>query len=301
MSETRLSPGAKFRAAIEAGNPLQVVGTVNAFTAMMAEQIGHQAIYLSGGGVANISYGLPDLGMTSLNDVIVDVQRITAATTVPLLVDIDTGWGGSLNIARAINTLEKAGAAAIHIEDQVQQKRCGHRPNKVLVPKAEMLDRIKSAVDARINDDFVIMARTDSLAHHGLEAAIDIMGACVEAGADMVFPEAVNELAVYKKITNSIAVPVLANITEFGKTPLLTTDELISAGIKIALYPLSAFRAANQAALNVYQQIMSNGSQQSVLETMQTREELYQYLGYHEYEQQLDQLLTKGEDDVNII
>ncbi|MDP7554334.1 MAG: methylisocitrate lyase [Candidatus Thioglobus sp.] len=296
-----MSQGKQFREAVKENELLQCLGATTAYHALLAEKSGAKALYVSGGGVAAGSLGVPDLGISTLNDVAIDVERICSRTNLPVLVDIDTGWGGSLNIARAINTLEKAGAAAIHIEDQVQQKRCGHRPNKVLVPKAEMLDRIKSAVDARINDDFVIMARTDSLAHHGLEAAIDIMGACVEAGADMVFPEAVSELAVYKKITKSIAVPVLANITEFGKTPLLTTDELISAGIKIALYPLSAFRAANQAALNVYQQIMSNGSQQSVLETMQTREELYQYLGYHEYEQQLDQLLTKGEDDVNII
>lgn len=296
-----MSQGKLFREAVKENELLQCLGATTAYHALLAEKSGAKALYVSGGGVAAGSLGVPDLGISTLNDVAIDVERICSRTNLPVLVDIDTGWGGSLNIARAINTLEKAGAAAIHIEDQVQQKRCGHRPNKVLVPKAEMLDRIKSAVDARINDDFVIMARTDSLAHHGLEAAIDIMGACVEAGADMVFPEAVSELAVYKKITKSIAVPVLANITEFGKTPLLTTDELISAGIKIALYPLSAFRAANQAALNVYQQIMSNGSQQSVLETMQTREELYQYLGYHEYEQQLDQLLTKGDDDVNII
>ena len=296
-----MSQGKQFREAVKENELLQCLGATTAYHALLAEKSGAKALYVSGGGVAAGSLGVPDLGISTLNDVAIDVERICSRTNLPVLVDIDTGWGGSLNIARAINTLEKAGAAAIHIEDQVQQKRCGHRPNKVLVPKAEMLDRIKSAVDARINDDFVIMARTDSLAQHGLEAAIDIMGACVEAGADMVFPEAVSELAVYKKITKSITVPVLANITEFGKTPLLTTDELISAGIKIALYPLSAFRAANQAALNVYQQIMSNGSQQSVLETMQTREELYQYLGYHEYEQQLDQLLTKGEDDVNII
>ena len=296
-----MSQGKQFREAVKENELLQCLGATTAYHALLAEKSGAKALYVSGGGVAAGSLGVPDLGISTLNDVAIDVERICSRTNLPVLVDIDTGWGGSLNIARAINTLEKAGAAAIHIEDQVQQKRCGHRPNKVLVPKAEMLDRIKSAVDARINDDFVIMARTDSLAHHGLEAAIDIMGACVEAGADMVFPEAVSELAVYKKITKSIAVPVLANITEFGKTPLLTTDELISAGIKIALYPLSAFRAANQAALNVYQQIMSNGSQQSVLETMQTREELYQYLRYHEYEQQLDQLLTKGDDDVNII
>ena len=296
-----MSQGKQFRDTVKENELLQCLGATTAYHALLAEKSGAKALYVSGGGVAAGSLGVPDLGISTLNDVAIDVERICSRTNLPVLVDIDTGWGGSLNIARAINTLEKAGAAAIHIEDQVQQKRCGHRPNKVLVPKAEMLDRIKSAVDARINDDFVIMARTDSLAHHGLEAAIDIMGACVEAGADMVFPEAVSELAVYKKITKSIAVPVLANITEFGKTPLLTTNELISAGIKIALYPLSAFRAANQAALNVYQQIMSNGSQQSVLETMQTREELYEYLGYHEYEQQLDQLLTKGEDDVNII
>ena len=296
-----MSQGKQFREAVKENELLQCLGATTAYHALLAEKSGAKALYVSGGGVAAGSLGVPDLGISTLNDVAIDVERICSRTNLPVLVDIDTGWGGSLNIARAINTLEKSGAAAIHIEDQVQQKRCGHRPNKVLVPKAEMLDRIKSAVDARINDEFVIMARTDSLAHHGLEAAIDIMGACVEAGADMVFPEAVSELAVYKKITKSITVPVLANITEFGKTPLLTTDELISAGIKIALYPLSAFRAANQAALNVYQQIMSNGSQQSVLETMQTREELYQYLGYHEYEQQLDQLLTKGEDDVNII
>ena len=296
-----MSQGKQFREAVKENELLQCLGASTAYHALLAEKSGAKALYVSGGGVAAGSLGVPDLGISTLNDVAIDVERICSRTNLPVLVDIDTGWGGSLNIARAINTLEKAGAAAIHIEDQVQQKRCGHRPNKVLVPKAEMLDRIKSAVDARINDDFVIMARTDSLAQHGLEAAIDIMGACVEAGADMVFPEAVSELAVYKKITKSIAVPVLANITEFGITPLLTTDELISAGIKIALYPLSAFRAANQAALNVYQQIMSNGSQQSVLETMQTLEELYQYLGYHEYEQQLDQLLTKGEDDVNII
>ena len=296
-----MSQGNQFREAVKENELLQCLGATTAYHALLAEKSGAKALYVSGGGVAAGSLGVPDLGISTLNDVAIDVERICSRTNLPVLVDIDTGWGGSLNIARAINTLEKAGAAAIHIEDQVQQKRCGHRPNKVLVPKAEMLDRIKSAVDARINDDFVIMARTDSLAHYGLEAAIDIMGACVEAGADMVFPEAVSELAVYKKITKSIAVPVLANITEFGKTPLLTTDELISAGIKIALYPLSAFRAANQAALTVYQQIITTGSQQGVLETMQTREELYQHLGYHEYEQQLDQLFSKGGNDVNSI
>jgi methylisocitrate lyase len=214
---------------------------------------------------------------------------------LPILVDIDTGWGGSFNITRAIYTLEKAGAAAVHIEDQVQQKRCGHRPNKELVPKSEMVDRIKSAVDARSYDDFVIMARTDSLAVHGLEAAIDIIGACIEAGADMVFPEAITDIDMYKKITSIFDVPVLANITEFGKTPLLTIDELASAGVKIALYPLSAFRAANAAALNVYQEIITKGTQQGTVDTMQTREELYGYLEYHEYEQKLDNLFNNGE------
>jgi len=296
-----MNQGKQFREAVAQNELLQCLGTTTAYHALLAEKSGAKALYVSGGGVAAGSLGVPDLGISTLNDVAVDVERICSRTSLPVLVDIDTGWGGSFNIARAINTLEKAGAAAIHIEDQIQQKRCGHRPNKALVSKSEMLDRIKSAVDARISDDFVIMARTDSLAQHGLEAAIDIMGACVDAGADMVFPEAVSELAVYKKITETIAVPVLANITEFGVTPLFTTQELISADVKIALYPLSAFRAANQAALRVYQQIITTGSQQGVLETMQTREELYQYLGYHEYEQQLDQLFRKGEDDVNSI
>ena len=296
-----MNPGKQFREAVAQNELLQCLGTTTAYHALLAEKSGAKALYVSGGGVAAGSLGVPDLGISTLNDVAVDVERICSHTSLPVLVDIDTGWGGSFNIARAINTLEKAGAAAIHIEDQIQQKRCGHRPNKALVSKSEMLDRIKSAVDARISDDFVIMARTDSLAQQGLEAAIDIMGACVDAGADMVFPEAVSELAVYKKITESIAVPVLANITEFGVTPLFTTDELISADVKIALYPLSAFRAANQAALNVYQKIITTGSQQAAIEAMQTREELYQYLGYHEYEQQLDQLFSKEGDDVNSI
>ena len=287
--------GKQFREAVEQNELLQCLGTTTAYHALLAEKSGAKALYVSGGGVAAGSLGVPDLGISTLNDVAIDVERICSRTNLPVLVDIDTGWGGSFNIARAINRLEKAGAAAIHIEDQVQQKRCGHRPNKALASKAEMLDRIKSAVDARISDDFVIMARTDSLAQHGLEAAIDIMGACAEAGADMVFPEAVSELAVYKKITESIAVPVLANITEFGVTPLFTKDELIAAGIKIALYPLSGFRAANQAALNVYQQIITTGTQQSVLAAMQTREQLYHYLGYYEYEKKLDELFTKGE------
>jgi len=296
-----MNPGNQFREAVAQNELLQCLGATTAYHALLAEKSGAKALYVSGGGVSAGSLAVPDLGISTLNDVAVDVERICSCISLPVLVDIDTGWGGSFNIARAIKTLEKAGAAAIHIEDQIQQKRCGHRPNKALVPKFEMLDRIKSAVDARVSDDFVIMARTDSLAQLGLEAAIDIMGACVDAGADMVFPEAVNELAVYKKITESIAVPVLANITEFGVTPLFTTDELISADVKIALYPLSAFRAANQAALNVYQQIITTGSQQAVLEVMQTREEMYEYLEYHRYEQQLDQLFSKEWADVNSI
>jgi methylisocitrate lyase len=296
-----MNPGKQFREAVAQNELLQCLGATTAYHALLAEKSGAKALYVSGGGVSAGSLGVPDLGISTLNDVAVDVERICSCISLPVLVDIDTGWGGSFNIARAIKTLEKAGAAAIHIEDQIQQKRCGHRPNKALVPKFEMLDRIKSAVDARVSDDLVIMARTDSLAQLGLEAAIDIMGACVDAGADMVFPEAVSELAVYKKITESIAVPVLANITEFGVTPLFTTDELISADVKIALYPLSAFRAANQAALNVYQQIITTGSQQAVLEVMQTREELYEYLEYHRYEQQLDQLFSKEWSDVNSI
>ena len=296
-----MNPGKQFREAVAQNELLQCLGATTAYHALLAEKSGAKALYVSGGGVSAGSLGVPDLGISTLNDVAVDVERICSCISLPVLVDIDTGWGGSFNIARAIKTLEKAGAAAIHIEDQIQQKRCGHRPNKALVPKFEMLDRIKSAVDARVSDDLVIMARTDSLAQQGLEAAIDIMSACVDAGADMVFPEAVSELAVYKKITESIAVPVLANITEFGVTPLFTTDELISADVKIALYPLSAFRAANQAALNVYQQIITTGSQQAVLEVMQTREELYEYLEYHRYEQQLDQLFSKEWSDVNSI
>ena len=296
-----MNTGKQFREAVAQNELLQCLGATTAYHALLAEKSGAKALYVSGGGVSAGSLGVPDLGISTLNDVAVDVERICSRISLPVLVDIDTGWGGSFNIARAIKTLEKAGAAAIHIEDQIQQKRCGHRPNKALVPKFEMLDRIKSAVDARVSDDLVIMARTDSLAQQGLEAAIDIMGACVDAGADMVFPEAVSELAIYKKITESIAVPVLANITEFGVTPLFTTDELISADVKIALYPLSAFRAANQAALNVYQQIITTGSQQAVLEVMQTREELYEYLEYHRYEQQLDQLFSKEGADVNSI
>lgn len=285
-----LSPGAKFRLAVKDNNPLQIVGTVNPYCAMMAEQVGHQAIYLSGGGIANASYGLPDLGITTLNDVLEDVRRITSASTVPLLVDIDTGFGGVFNIARTVKEMEKAGAAAIHMEDQVAQKRCGHRPNKAIVSQQEMVDRIKSAVDARTNDYFVIMARTDSLAVEGMDAAIERAVACVEAGADMIFPEAVKTLDQYRQFCDAVNVPVLANITEFGQTPLFNCEELAKSGVDMVLYPLTAFRAMNKAALNTYQHLLNVGNQEALLDTMQTREELYHYLGYHGYEQTLDKL-----------
>lgn len=290
-----MNPGKLFREAVDNNAILQCIGATTAYHAIMAEKSGAQSLYVSGGGVAAGSLGVPDLGISTLNDVAIDVDRISARTELPILVDIDTGWGGSFNISRAIYTLENAGAGAVHIEDQVQQKRCGHRPNKELVSKSEMVDRIKSAVDARRCDDFVIMARTDSLAVHGLEASIDIIGDCIEAGADMIFPEAITDIGMYKKITSIFDVPVLANITEFGKTPLLTTDDLAAAGVKIALYPLSAFRAANAAALKVYQEIITKGTQQGVVDTMQTREELYSYLEYHEYEKKLDNLFNNGE------
>ena len=257
------SAGARFRAALARHKPLQIVGTINAYCAMLAEQAGHQAIYLSGGGVANASYGMPDLGITSLNDVATDVDRICSATTLPLLVDIDTGWGGAFNIARTIRTLEKAGAAAIHIEDQVAQKRCGHRPNKAIVSQSEMVDRVKSAVDARHDQDFVIMARTDALAVEGMDAAIDRAVACVDAGADAIFPEAILELEQYQKFSDAVQVPVLANITEFGQTPLFNCQELAGAGVAMVLYPLSAFRAMSKAALDVYAAIGRDGDQES--------------------------------------
>ena len=290
---TLASPGARFRQAIKDHSPLQVVGTVNAYCAMMAEQTGHHAIYLSGGGVANASYGLPDLGMTDLNDVLEDVRRITAASSLPLLVDIDTGFGGAFNIARTIQQMEKAGAAAVHIEDQVQQKRCGHRPNKAIVSQAEMVDRIKACVDARYDDNFVIMARTDALAVEGMDSAIERAVACVEAGADMIFPEAMLTLEQYREFVDAVKVPVLANITEFGATPLFSREELASAGVDIVLYPLSAFRAMNQAALNVYQHLLNDGHQRNVVDTMQTRMDLYDFLNYHDYEQKLDALFSK--------
>ncbi|MBT3694535.1 methylisocitrate lyase [Pseudomonadales bacterium] len=288
-----MSQGKKFRAAMASEKPLQIPGTINAYTALMAESVGYKAIYLSGGGVANASYGLPDLGMTSLNDVLEDVRRITAATSVPLLVDIDTGWGGAFNIARSIKDMTAAGAAAVHIEDQVAQKRCGHRPNKSIVSVAEMVDRIKAAVDAKTDPDFVVMARTDALAVDGMNAVVDRAGAFAEAGADAIFAEAMTEIGMYAPIVEAAGIPVLANLTEFGETPLYTADELAAVDIAMALYPLSAFRAMNKAALNVYQAIRSEGTQTSVVDTMQTRMELYDFLGYHEYEQKLDRLFAE--------
>ncbi|GAA5523511.1 2-methylisocitrate lyase [Microbulbifer aestuariivivens] len=287
------SAGARFRQALTENQPLQVVGTINAYTAIMAERIGHKAIYLSGAGVANASYGLPDLGMTSLDNVLEDVRRITAASALPLLVDIDTGWGGAFNISRTIKEMIRAGAAAVHIEDQVAQKRCGHRPNKEIVSKEEMVDRIKAAVDARTDDDFFIMARTDAFAQEGLDAAIERAQACIEAGADGIFAEAVTELEHYRAFKDALNVPILANITEFGKTRLYNSKELAESGADMVLYPLSAFRAMNKAAENVYTSILQNGDQQAVVDTMQTREELYDYLNYHEFEQKLDSLFKK--------
>ena len=287
------SAGQKFRQAILAERPLQVVGTINAYTAIMAEASGYKAIYLSGAGVANASYGLPDLGMTSLDNVLEDVRRITSASSLPMLVDIDTGWGGAFNIARSVKEMIKAGAAGVHIEDQVAQKRCGHRPNKEIVSRTEMADRIKAAVDAKTYDDFVIMARTDALAVVGLEEVILRAKICEEAGADAIFAEAMTSLDMYQQVVDAVNVPVLANITEFGATPCFTTAELATAGIKMALYPLSAFRAMNAAALNVYRTLRQEGTQASVIDTMQTRAELYEFLGYHEYENKLDELFSQ--------
>ena len=293
MSSPDITPGKKLRAAVAAEQPLQVVGAINAYHARMAERTGYRALYLSGGGVAAGSLGMPDLGISTIDDVLTDVRRITDVTSLPLLVDADTGFGGAFNIARSIRSLIKAGAAGCHIEDQVAAKRCGHRPGKAIVPSEEMVDRIKAAVDARTDDSFVIMARTDALASEGLEAAIARAEACVAAGADMIFPEAVTDLAQYRAFADRVKVPVLANITEFGATPLFTLDELRSAGVGIALYPLSAFRAANAAALNVYKHIRTDGTQKNVLDTMQTRAELYDYLDYHSYEEKLDALFAK--------
>ncbi|WP_337842105.1 methylisocitrate lyase [Rheinheimera sp.] len=290
------SPGAKLRRAIAEQAPLQLVGTINAYTAMMAERVGHKALYLSGAGVANASFGLPDLGMTSLNDVCEDIRRITGATELPLLVDADTGWGGAFNIARTVKEMTRAGAAGFHIEDQVMQKRCGHRPNKEIVSQDEMVDRVKAAVDARTDEQFFVMARTDALQQQGLEAAIERALACVEAGADAIFAEAVHTLEQYQAFTKALSVPVLANITEFGQTPLYNKDELAAVGVKMVLYPLSAFRAMNKAALNVYESILANGDQKAVVDSMQTRVELYDFLNYHSYEQKLDSLFAQGKN-----
>lgn len=287
------SAGARFRAALAAEKPLQIIGAINAYHALLATQTGYKAIYLSGGGVAAGSLGLPDLGISTLEDVLVDVRRITDVTDTPLLVDIDTGFGGAFNIARSIKSVIKAGAAAVHIEDQVQAKRCGHRPNKAIVSQAEMVDRIKAAVDAKTDPDFVIMARTDALAVEGLQSAIDRACACVEAGADMIFPEAMTELGMYRQFAAAVKVPVLANITEFGATPLFTVDELAGADVSMVLYPLSAFRAMNQAALKVYEAVRRDGTQANVVNLMQTRAELYEHLNYHSYEQKLDALFNQ--------
>jgi methylisocitrate lyase len=290
------TPGKRLREALETEKPLQVAGAINAYTAMMAERVGFRALYVSGAGVANASFGLPDLGMTALGDVLEDVRRISGATGLPLLVDADTGFGGAFQIARCIREMHRAGAAGVHIEDQVAAKRCGHRPNKAIVSKAEMVDRIKAAVDARADRHFVIMARTDALAVEGLEAAIDRACACIEAGADMIFPEAVTDLAHYKRFADAVKVPVLANMTEFGRTPLYTPEELANAGVGLALYPLSAFRAMSAAALHVYRTIRAEGTQRSTVDRMQTRDELYDFLNYHAYEKKLDRLFgAEGE------
>ena len=289
-----ISAGARFRAAVAAETPLQVPGAICAYHAILAERAGFKAIYLSGGGVAAGSLGIPDLGISNLDDVLTDVRRITDACSLPLLVDVDTGFGASaFNVARTVKSMIKFGAAALHIEDQVGAKRCGHRPGKELVTRDEMVDRVKAAVDARIDPEFVIMARTDALAVEGLDAAIDRACACVEAGADMIFPEAITDLAMYKRFAAAVKVPILANITEFGATPLFTLDELRAADVAVALYPLSAFRAMNKAALAVYGALRRDGTQKAVVDTMQTRNDLYECLGYHAYEEKLDDLFAK--------
>jgi len=291
------SAGARFRAALTAEQPLQIIGTINANHARMAERVGYRAIYLSGGGVAAGSLGVPDLGISGLEDVLTDVRRITDVCPLPLLVDVDTGFGASaFNIARTVKSLIKFGAAGMHIEDQVGAKRCGHRPNKELVSQQEMVDRIKAAADARTDPAFVVMARTDALAVEGLQAAVDRACACLEAGADMIFPEAITELAMYRKFADAVKVPILANITEFGQTPLFTVKELASAGVAMVLYPLSAFRAMNAAALRVYEAIRKEGTQKRVVELMQTREELYDVIGYHAYERKLDELFARSKN-----
>lgn len=297
MQATHLSssPGTRFRSAVQQERPLQIAGAVNAYCAMLAERAGFKALYLSGAGVANASFGLPDLGITTLNDVCEDIRRITQATSLPLLVDADTGWGGAFMVARTIREMSRAGAAGCHLEDQVQAKRCGHRPGKALVSTAEMCDRLKAAVDGRQDEQFVIMARTDGHAVEGLDSAIERSLAYRDAGADMIFAEALNSLEEYQKFTHALgaSIPVLANITEFGKTPLFTVEQLAGAGVQLVLYPLSAFRAMSKAAENVYRTLRSEGTQQSVIDQMQTREELYQVLNYHSYEQKLDNLFSQ--------
>jgi len=295
MNNTR-SAGTRFRSAVSEEKPLQVVGAISAYAARLAERTGFKALYVSGGGVAASSLGLPDLGISTMDDVLTDVRRITDITDLPVLVDIDTGWGSAFNIARAIKSMIKFGAAAVHIEDQVQAKRCGHRPGKRIVAKAEMVDRIKAAVDARTDAGFVIMARTDAIAVEGMQPAIDRAVACIEAGADMIFPEAVKDLATYKKFAQAVDAPILANMTEFGETPLFTIEELRGAGVALALYPLSAFRAMSSAALAVYSAIRSDGTQKNVVNLMQTRAQLYDYLGYHAFEQKLDAIFPKEEE-----
>jgi len=290
---TLATPGERFKTALSKESPLQVVGTINAYHARLADSVGYEALYISGGGVAAGSCGIPDLGITSLEDVIIDLERITNVTEKPVMVDIDTGWGGAFNIARTIKSMIRSGAACVHMEDQVAEKRCGHRPGKAIVPTAEMTDRIKAAVDAKTDASFNLMARTDALANEGLQATIDRSCAYVEAGADMIFAEAITELSMYREFKDAVGVPILANITEFGKTPLFTVEELGSVGVDMVLYPLSAFRAMNAAALNTYQVLRAEGTQKSVLDNMQTRNDLYDYLGYHEYEQKLDQLFAK--------
>jgi len=290
------SAGARFQQAVIDEQPLQVMGAINAYHARLADRVGYKALYVSGGGVAAGSLGVPDLGITTMEDVVTDVERITNVTELPVLVDIDTGFGGAFNIARTIKAMIRAGAGAVHIEDQVQTKRCGHRPNKAIVSQTEMVDRIKAAVDAKTDPDFVIMARTDALAVEGLQSAIDRACACVEAGADMIFPEAMTDLSMYKQFADAVKVPVLANITEFGSTPLFTVDELADHDVSLVLYPLSAFRAMNQAALKVYQSVREHGTQKHVVELMQSRNELYDYLDYHAFEQKLDQLFNDEKD-----
>lgn len=293
QTQNQGSPGTRFRAAMREEKPLQVVGTINAFAAKLAEATGFRAIYVSGGGVAANSLGIPDLGISTMEDVLTDVRRITDACQLPLLVDIDTGWGGAFNIARTIRSMTQAGAAAVHIEDQVSSKRCGHRPRKELVPTDEMVDRIKAAVDAKVDDQFVVIARTDALATEGLSAAIERVQAYVEAGADMIFAEAVTEIGMYAEFKKAARVPILANITEFGQTPLWTREELATAGVDIVLYCCSAYRAMNAAALNVYETIRAEGTQISVVSSMQSRADLYKYLDYHAYERKLDELFAK--------